>query len=921
MMVDIPIQVHILRRSDGTGSLTIEQWNNVLANLNEYYADADLNFIECNQPNIINNDTYFDFDAADDQDPIVASEQVDNVINVYVPGGYLESFSGTSLCGYAYFPWSSNDLILTKASCMINGSTFAHEVGHYLGLYHTHGTSNCGSLTDELVDGSNCETRGDDVCDTPADPNLRGQECDTYLVDTDCNYTGDVVDANGDVFAPNPRNIMSYSRKACRDYFSPGQLARANFYATTSRSYLTCGQVVAPVNDLCEAAISISCGDTISGNTFNASVEQDLASCGTSLNSAPGIWYRIIGTGGEINISICDAAYDSKLAVFSGSCDSLNCVVGNDDSPDCGTGSEVSFASEANLEYYIYVTGFSDNRGAFVMNVNCESTPLTFSLGEANCVAAGDTIVFPITVSNFTNILNFQFSISLENPDIGQILSFNALNLPNPLNTTVVDSVTANMVWYSNNGLSLSNGDTIGLVSVLIGSAGSIDTSAIRFTDSPTPIYAENEQSEQLEILTGSGSISRCNTGTIAGQILREDGAPLANAIVYLSSGALMTAIDTTDVDGNYGFQNISFERDYIIRPEKDDNYINGVSAGDLVRILRHILSLEQLDSPYKYIAGDVSNPGTLNSGDLSRIRQLILGDIPAFPDVPSWQFVASDFVFPDPDAPTSMPFQSIININNFQEDATGLDFIAIKSGDVSNNANTSESQMEEIGFILSSEADPVINQSYVVDVKGVDFNNMIAAQYSISWDTSVLAFESISNTAPELEMNATNFSFNHADCGKLPWVWFDSDPVSLEDSTTLFSIRFTITGEVGDSIDLCFSQAPTSFFFENNEQELTATFSKMQTFVRMTSEVAKPLTSQDFTLYPNPTKDQFFLSATEVTTPLQLELFNMKGQLVKSWQQAISNNYFDVSELAKGVYQLRISNEKGALVKTLVVE
>jgi hypothetical protein len=57
-----------------------------------------------------------------------------------------------------------------------NTSVLSHEMGHCLGLYHTHH----GTVTEEgdsfqcpeLVNGSNSSTCGDYIADTPADPNI-----------------------------------------------------------------------------------------------------------------------------------------------------------------------------------------------------------------------------------------------------------------------------------------------------------------------------------------------------------------------------------------------------------------------------------------------------------------------------------------------------------------------------------------------------------------------------------------------------------------------------------------------------------------------------------------------------------------------------------------------------------------------------
>ena len=72
------------------------------------------------------------------------------------------------------------------------------------------------------------------MCDTPADPTLSG------VVSSDCQYTGSATDPNGEQYQPDVTNIMSYSRKACRDFFSPQQVERIRYYLERDRSHLVC---------------------------------------------------------------------------------------------------------------------------------------------------------------------------------------------------------------------------------------------------------------------------------------------------------------------------------------------------------------------------------------------------------------------------------------------------------------------------------------------------------------------------------------------------------------------------------------------------------------------------------------------------------------------------------------------------------
>lgn len=215
--VFIGITPHIVRRSDGSGGLSDTQLLDAIEYLNESYADLNVTFFIADGIKYISNDTYFDFDSSQ-EGQLTGENNVDNTINIY----FFNSLSSgaSALCGYAYFPTTGRDHVMMANGCTTNrGSTLPHEIGHYLNLYHTHGKTNTGT-TDELVDGSNCSSAGDDICDTPADPNLSGK------VDGNCQYTGSNTDANGTRFSPNPRNFMSYAPGSCRELFTNGQEER-----------------------------------------------------------------------------------------------------------------------------------------------------------------------------------------------------------------------------------------------------------------------------------------------------------------------------------------------------------------------------------------------------------------------------------------------------------------------------------------------------------------------------------------------------------------------------------------------------------------------------------------------------------------------------------------------------------------------
>jgi hypothetical protein len=156
-----------------------------------------------------------------------------------------------------------------------------------------------------------------------------------------------------------------------------------------------------PSNDSCAYATTIICNETLSGTTVGATFD-DVSTCGTS-NTSPGVWYYFAGTGDFISLSTCDQAdFDTKISVFTGDCDNLVCIGGNDDGTGCtGNTSYYEFPSEAGTDYYILVHGFSLQVGIFDLTLNC--TPIFTVSGTITYANSAMTPMDHISVSLDTN--------------------------------------------------------------------------------------------------------------------------------------------------------------------------------------------------------------------------------------------------------------------------------------------------------------------------------------------------------------------------------------------------------------------------------------------------------------------------------------------------------------------------------------
>jgi hypothetical protein len=96
------------------------------------------------------------------------------------------------------------------------GGTATHEVGHYLGLYHTF-QGGC--------DTGSCSTTGDNVCDTPAQSTAT----------SGCPSGKDTCPATG---LDPIHNYMDYSTDICYTNFTAGQDTRMNGMVNTYRSWI-----------------------------------------------------------------------------------------------------------------------------------------------------------------------------------------------------------------------------------------------------------------------------------------------------------------------------------------------------------------------------------------------------------------------------------------------------------------------------------------------------------------------------------------------------------------------------------------------------------------------------------------------------------------------------------------------------------
>ncbi len=227
-ITEYPIKVHIVSKADGTGGSSLAEVHEAINHLNTYF----LRFLPLEDFDYIKDDDFYKI-PLEKENEFCKNYDVRNTINIYIVNT-IKSERNT-FDAFTHMPSKLPiDRIFIRQKSLTDKVSLVRQMAHYFGLYPTTGP-NLGMRSEERVDGSNCETTGDEICDTPADPGLSGQ-----MVDGRCEFIGNQQDAESKFYRPNTHNIMCDNpRLDCLDKLTRQQYRRIMYVSTYIRNYLS----------------------------------------------------------------------------------------------------------------------------------------------------------------------------------------------------------------------------------------------------------------------------------------------------------------------------------------------------------------------------------------------------------------------------------------------------------------------------------------------------------------------------------------------------------------------------------------------------------------------------------------------------------------------------------------------------------
>jgi len=267
--------------------------------------------------------------------------------------------------------------------------------------------------------------------------------------------------------------------------------------------------------------------------------------------------------------------------------------------------------------------------------------------------------------------------------------------------------------------------------------------------------------------------------------------------VEFKLQGSENTLYSYSDQNGRYEFTNLLLNENYNLEANKESDFLLGVTTLDLVLIQKHILGIKKFDRPYKYIAADANNSGSVSASDILAIRRAILGEDNNLSNN-SWAFTPDGNEIRNNENILSS-WKDLIRINKNQF-GSNINWVGIKIGDINNsNSELLESRDGENVNMYLNDIKYSENEEVKADLYISNINDLTGAQFTMNFNADELIFEKIIPNSKLIDQNSIGLT--NVKNGQLVVSWIKPENVSGEDK--LFTIVFVSKddGQLSDNI------------------------------------------------------------------------------------------------------------------------
>jgi hypothetical protein len=238
------------------------------------------------------------------------------------------------------------------------------------------------------------------------------------------------------------------------------------------------------------------------------------------------------------------------------------------------------------------------------------------------------------------------------------------------------------------------------------------------------------------------------------------------------------------------------------------------------------------------------------------------------------------------------------------------------------------------VTFIMKNYSAQIGTQ-ITIPVKVTGFNSVMSIQGSIQFDQTKLGFVSVQDLVA-LNLNSSNFGVTQTSAGILTFTWYEPglSGITLQDSATIFSIKFNVTGSANQTTPLSFVNSPTPFEVIDPTMA-PISYALVNGSVHIYTTVSVPeILNNGFLVYqnePNPFSDETrFVFTLPADGNVHFDVYDVLGNKVNSFEEEFpaGNRSFlwdacnyNGSSLQSGSYFCRLSCGNNVHVVKLLIE